>query len=135
MSQPFIQSVKKNAQFVMTYLLTLVDGTQYTLVAVSPDEVMFQPGEDADHWVGRLFNGGEIKIPFANLMSVEPDRYRVTANWGGNGHKTREMSEEKLCDYVANRGGNGDNISKIKDSEGNTVYDKYEGSDRKLKGT
>ena len=87
--------------------------------------------ESGEIWRGNLVNGGKIEIPAGQIFKVE--RYRVTANWGGNGHKTREMTEDHLCDYVENRGGNGDNISKIKDSKGNVVYDRDEGNDKALK--
>jgi hypothetical protein len=84
----------EKAEFVMTYLLRLLNGQEYLLVAVSPDEVMSIP-ENGDIWTGKLFNGGSIQVPEALFMSVEPDRYRVTVD-NGQGHKGFNLSEKEV---------------------------------------
>lgn len=94
MAYQVFTSMTNKADQVMTYLLRLINGQEYILVAASPDEVMSMP-ENGDTWLGKLFNGKEIAIPDSQFLSIEPDRYRVIT-FNGQTSKVHTMSESKL---------------------------------------
>lgn len=56
------QTLKTQAQLVMTYLLTLVDGTQHTLIPIDPHGTVMEMPEGEEFWRGQLLNGGQITV-------------------------------------------------------------------------
>jgi hypothetical protein len=89
------ETLKGKAQLVMTYLLTLVDGTQHTLIPIDPHGTVMEMPEEGDIWQGRLFSGGQIAVPSTQVLMVEQDRYRVRIN-NGQGYTSREVSRHEV---------------------------------------
>lgn len=117
-----------HANFVMTYILRLINGQEYLLVAASPNEVMSMP-ENGDIWTGKLFNGGAIEVPDSQFLAVEPDRYRVTVN-NGQGFKGHDLSEREvnkaITDYAKRDSETGEvkpSWSSLKDKKTGEVID------------
>ncbi len=89
------QTLKHNAQLVMTWVLTLIDGTQHTLIPVDAHGTVMDMDEDGDTWKGRLLNGEEITVPDSQVLMVERDRYRVSVN-NGQGIKSMNLSDQEV---------------------------------------
>lgn len=90
-----IQTLKSKAQLVMTYLLTLVDGTQHTLIPVDQHGTVMEMPEGEDTWYGQLLNGGRVAVLPSQVLMVEQDRYRVSVN-NGQGYTSREVSQHEV---------------------------------------
>ncbi len=89
------QTLKNKAELVMTWVLTLIDGTQHTLIPVDPHGSVMDMDEDGDTWKGRLLNGEEITVPDSQVLMVERDRYRVSVN-NGQGIKSMNLSDQEV---------------------------------------
>ena len=71
---------------------------------------------------GQSVYGTNFEVKFDQILKIE--EYKVTANWGGRGHSTRNMTGEAIAEYTKNAGGEAEKISQVKDVKGNVVYDK-----------
>lgn len=93
MKQQF--NLKQQAQQVMTYLLTLVNGQQYILVPCDAHgTVMQETEEDSGLLHGQLWQGGTVEVPISQILMVE-QRYQVT-RFTGQTSRTEKVSEAKL---------------------------------------
>lgn len=96
MSQNFFQTVQQQAEIALTYLLTLVDGTEHWLVPVDAlNGVVMDDPNDRGIMTGRLLGGGSIQVPIDHIFMVEEKRYRVEVN-NGQGRTSRDVSERDL---------------------------------------
>ncbi|NJP10748.1 MAG: hypothetical protein HC866_15775 [Leptolyngbyaceae cyanobacterium RU_5_1] len=87
--------LNQQAQKVMTYLLTLVNGQQHILVPCDAHgSVMEETEEDSEILRGQLWAGGTVEVPISQVFMVE-QRYRVTI-FTGQTSRTEKVSEAKL---------------------------------------
>lgn len=96
MSQNVFRTVQQQAEIALTYLLTLVDGSQHWLVPVDAlNGVVMDDPNDRGVMTGQLYGGGSIQVPIDHIFMVEEKRYRVEVN-NGQGRTSREVSERDL---------------------------------------
>ncbi|MBF2025626.1 MAG: hypothetical protein IGS48_02505 [Oscillatoriales cyanobacterium C42_A2020_001] len=94
MTQSFIQTVQQQAEIALTYLLTLVDGSQHWLVPVDAlNGVVMDDPNDQGIMTGKLYGGGEIEVAISDIFMVEEKRYRVQVD-NGQGRRSQDMSEK-----------------------------------------
>lgn len=111
----------------LTYILHFLVGEQERTLLLQPIDaangvILEETSEDSGIVRGKSIYGRTFDLKFTQILRIE--EYDVTANWGGNGHKTRRMTEKQIVDYTKNCGGEASKISKIKDTKGKVVFDK-----------
>lgn len=120
MSHNAFQTVKQQAEIALTYLLTLVDGTQHWLIPVDAlNGVVMDDPNDRGLMTGRLYGGGSIQVPIDHIFMVEEKPYRMS--WF-DGQKTRsercsEKEVERRIDQNTDKNtGEVKNIRRIEDT-------------------
>ncbi|MDX2241400.1 MAG: hypothetical protein NW224_12010 [Leptolyngbyaceae cyanobacterium bins.302] len=88
MSQQFFDSMRDKAEFVRTWLLTLVNGQQYILIPVDAHDSIMDAPEDGSIRTGNLLNGGTIEVPDSQILTIE--EYEV-------GHRTNKGIRRETC--------------------------------------
>jgi len=127
MTQTPIQTVKQRVQEVLAYCIEfLAAGESRSVIVLPQPDGSVMTGQD-DLMQGLLPSGRTIQIPIDAITNVFQTRYKVTANWSGNGHKSQWVDESQIVDMAET--GQTEKISRIKNQEGETVYQKYENLD------
>jgi hypothetical protein len=124
-----LAELRDKAVYLLEFLDISSKPKKVLILAEDIDNGVIMSGiEDTDMMRATRINGKPITVLLDRILKIE--KYKVTGNWGGNGHKTVEMTGEGLAEYTSNCGGEADRVSQVKDSNGNVVFDKNDRSSR-----
>jgi len=96
----YLQTVKQQAELLLTYLLTLVDGSQHWLVPVDAiNGVVMAAPNDRGIMRGNLHDGGNIDVAISDIFMVEEKPYRVTT-FTGQTTRSEKCSERRVEEII-----------------------------------